>query len=80
MKQCIISANCQGIPLGKQLLSFYPFACEYEVDIYTNFTKTAVPYSILASCDILIYQRLGDSWGEISEKQLLANVNPKAKV
>ncbi len=79
MRQCIISANCQSVPLAKQLLSFYPFACEYEVEIYTNFTRTIVPLELLKKCDLLIYQRLDETWGELSEKSLLANVNPEAK-
>ena len=79
MRQCVISANCQSVPLAKQLLTFYPFACDYEVEIFTNFTRTIVPPSKLKSCDLLIYQKLDETWGELSERSLLANVNPQAK-
>lgn len=80
MKNCIISANCQAVPLAKQLITFYPFACEYEIEIFTNFTKTIIPLEKLQNCDLLIYQKLGLAWGNLSEKFLLENVNPKAKV
>lgn len=78
MQQCIISANCQGIPLIMQMGKFLPFVKNYCVEYYINFKKEIIPLHKLAECDLLIYQKLDDSWGELSEKYLLEHVNPKA--
>lgn len=80
MGNCIISANCQGVPLAKQLLNFEPFCKEFIPEYYVNFKKELIPPEKLQNCDLLIYQRLGEAWGELSEEYLLAHVNPRAKV
>ena len=79
MKKCIISSNCQGVPLASQLMSFSSFVQDFELEIYLNYTHAIIPKNKLAECDLLMYQRLDNSWGELSEQSLLANVNPKAK-
>lgn len=80
MLTCLLSANCQGIPLISQLYQFEPFARSYSLQYYVNFKKQIIPLERLQTCNILIYQKLGSSWGELSEEYLLAHVNPKAKV
>lgn len=80
MLTCLLSANCQGIPLISQLYQFEPFMRSYSIQYYVNFKKKVIPLEQLQTCNLLIYQKLGPSWGELSEDYLLANVNPKAKV
>lgn len=79
MKSCIVSANCQGVPLSRQLLTFQPFGREFSLEYFVNFRKETVPPEKLQNCDLLIYQKLDNSWGELSEEYLLSHVNPKAK-
>ncbi len=79
MRSCIISSNCQGVPLASQLASFPEFDKEFTIEIFLNYTHAIIPHSKLEQCDLLIYQQLDNSWGELSEKSLLQNVNPKAK-
>ncbi len=80
MLSCLVSANCQGVPLIKQLLAFKPFQKSYHPEYFINFKKEIIPLEKLQTCNLLIYQKLGTSWNEISEEYLLAHVNPKAKV
>ena len=80
MLTCLVSANCQGIPLIRQFYEFEPFARSYSVQYYVNFKRQIIPLERLQTCNILIYQKLGLSWGELSEEYLLTHVNPKAKV
>ena len=80
MLTCLVSANCQGVPLLQQLLAFKPFKKSYCPEYYINFKKQTIPLEKLQTCNILIYQKLGASWGELSEEYLLAHVSPKAKV
>lgn len=80
MLTCLLSANCQGIPLITQLYEFAPFQRSYSLQYYVNFKKKTIPLEQLQTCNLLIYQKLGPSWGELSEEYLLAHVNPKAKV
>ncbi len=80
MLSCLVSANCQGVPLIKQLLAFKPFQKSYYPEYFINFKKEIIPLEKLQTCNLLIYQKLGTSWNEISEEYLLAHVNPKAKV
>lgn len=80
MLSCLVSANCQGAPLISQLLEFKPFKKSYYPEYFVNFKKEIIPPEKLQTCNLLIYQKLGESWGELSEKYLLAHVNPKAKV
>lgn len=80
MKKCLISSNCQGVPLASQLLSFPDFVVEYELEVFLNYTKAIIPDYKLAMCDLLIYQRLDNSWGNLSEDYLLNHVNSHAKI
>ena len=80
MLSCLVSANCQGVPLIRQLLAFQPFAKSYSPEFFVNFKKESIPLEKLASCNLLIYQKLNAHWGELSEDYLLSHVNPKAKV
>ena len=80
MLHCLVSANCQGVPLIRQLLAFKPFQKSYYPEYFVNFKKEAVPLEKLQTCNLLIYQKLAPSWGNLSEEYLLAHVNPKAKV
>lgn len=77
--QCIISANCQAVPLIRQMYAFGPFAENYNLLYYVNFKNKIVPDERLANCDLLIYQKLGENWGKLSEEYLLSHLNPKAK-
>lgn len=80
MLTCLVSANCQGLPLIKQMMAFTPFRKHYTPAYYINFQKQIIPLEKLQTCNILIYQKLDKSWGELSEDYLLAHVNSKAKV
>lgn len=80
MLSCLISANCQGVPLIRQLLAFQPFAKSYFPEYFVNFKKESIPPEKLANCNLLIYQKLNEYWGELSEDYLLSHVNPKAKI
>lgn len=79
MRTCIVSANCQGLPLVRQLLGYLPFSKYHRVEYYINFKKELIPLEKLQTCNILIYQKLDSSWNELSEEYLLSHVNPKAK-
>lgn len=78
MLKCVVSANCQALPLLKQMYVFLPFIQNYEVEYFVNFKKQIISPQILENCDLLIYQKLDKSWGQLSETYLLEHVNPKA--
>ncbi len=79
MKRCVLSANCQGDIFMHMLKKHPVFLQEWEVDYYVNFHKTPIPDGKIENCDLLIYQKLGDSWGDLSTKVLLSRLPKHAR-
>lgn len=79
MKTCILSANCQGEILRNILNTNHSFTQEWEIKYYVNFHKTPIPEGEIESCDLLVYQQLGEDWGELASETLLARLSKNAK-
>ncbi len=79
MNNLVIIANCQGEAFCKILKKHPDFSKEWNVEYFPNFTNPEIPDQSMENCDLLLYQKLEDKWGYLSEKSLLAKVNPKAK-
>jgi len=79
MKTCIMSANCQGEVLNHILKRHPVFAQEWEIKYYVNFHKTPIPEGEIENCDLLLYQDLGEKWGDLSSSVLLARLPKNAK-
>lgn len=62
---CIIHANCQGEPLLERLLLCPGFAERYDCTIVTNYVREPMPET-LEKASLLLYQHLGESWGELA--------------
>lgn len=76
---CIIHANCQGDSLRTLLAATPAFAQHFEIQKFTNYTREEVPQELFDRCGLLLYQALGDQWGEYSEKALLERIPPAAQ-
>lgn len=70
---CLIHANCQGDPLAEILLAHPGFSGEYDIVTFTNYTREAAPQSI-ETCDLFLYQPLGDHWGDVASSVLLERI------
>ena len=79
MKTCVMSANCQGELVKNILNRLEPFSQEWEIKYYVNFHKTPIPEGEIENCDLLLYQRLGEEWGDLSSDVLLSRVPKEAK-
>ena len=76
---CIIHANCQGDTLHALLASTPTFAQHFEIKKFTNYTHDQVPQETFDRCAVLLYQALGDQWGEYSEAALLERIPSTAQ-
>jgi hypothetical protein len=74
-----MSANCQGELLDILLRKHQGFTKEWEIKYYVNFQKTPIPAGEIENCDLLLYQRLGEYWGELSSEVLLKRLPKTAK-
>lgn len=68
---CLIHANCQGDPLCRFLLSSPGFAAQWRVCHVINHTRQDLPPELLESCDLFLYQRIGEKWGTLASDYLL---------
>lgn len=68
---CIISANCQGAYLKRLLAASPEFAERFDVHYFVNYNQEIVPDDLLGRCKLLIYQPLGEQWGELSAGHLM---------
>lgn len=75
---CIIHANCQGPPLMERLLLCPEFAERYECRLFTNYTREPVPEAMLGECGLLLYQRLGEEWGDLASDALCRRLSDSA--
>ncbi|MCR5563210.1 MAG: hypothetical protein K6F46_07565 [Desulfovibrio sp.] len=69
---CILHANCQGealLPLLENSPTFHP---RFRIARYTNYTRDHIPQDVLKKAALFLYQNLGDEWGDISSRRLLA--------
>jgi hypothetical protein len=76
---CILQANCQGEPLAALLAASPGFFRQWHIRMFTNYTREEIPGSALDAADLFLYQHLGENWGKLSSKALLARLNPKAR-
>ncbi len=79
MQKCVIIANCQGEILSKTLKKHIEFNNNWEIEYFANFMEPQIANSTLESCDLLIYQQLGESFGDLSEASLLAKIGSHTK-
>ncbi len=79
MQDCVIIANCQGDILTYALKKHPDFPKDWNIHYFANFLKPEIPEGLLENCGLLLYQKLGDGFGDISEESLLKKINPKAK-
>ncbi len=77
-KLCIIHANCQGDTLKFLLESTPSFNQEYSIIKYTNYLDENIEQGALQRCHLLLYQRIGDKWGDNASEALLAQLSPHA--
>ncbi len=73
-KRCLIHANCQGPPLTDLLRAHPEFGRDFEIAVYTNYTREHVPEQALASCALFLHQWLGPDWGDVSSDALSAKL------
>ncbi len=78
-KRCVLSANCQGDVLMRMFRQHPVFLKEWDARHYVNFHKTPIPAGKIENCDLLLYQKLDDSWGDLSTKVLLSRLPKHAK-
>ena len=82
MKNIVVFGNCQAQSIAK-FLSLGLKSHDYTITTYHNTSRTGekIPDSDIlkgiTQADILIYQPLKDSHGELSEKNILANIVSK---
>ena len=76
---CVIHANCQGEPLAELLMASPGFAARWRVLTYTNYTREAIPESVLENASLFLYQHLGPEWGEVGSEALLARLGCRAR-
>ncbi len=77
-KTCLIHANCQGDTLQFLLQNTQAFAKEYSIKKYTNYLEEEIEPLALAQCDLFLYQKLGNQWGELATEKLLQKLSPQA--
>ena len=77
-ESCLIHANCQGVPLARLLLASPDFAARFAVQLFTNYTGEPVPQGALDGCRLLLYQNIGEKWGEVSSERLVARLPASA--
>ncbi len=70
-KLCIIHANCQGDTLKFLLESCPSFYSEYTIKKYTNYLQEHIAAEELESCQLFLYQHLGQQWHEAASANLL---------
>lgn len=71
---CLVHGNCQAVPLVRQLAASPAFARNWEFRVIPNYAREAVPDAALQSCTLFLYQHLGEKWGELSSRSLLARL------
>ena len=76
---CVIHANCQGEPLAELLMASPEFAARWRIHTYTNYTREAIPTSVLEKASLFLYQYLGKEWGDVSSESLLARMGQRAR-
>lgn len=74
MKKCIIHANCQARPFIRLLTESQEFMSTWCIEYVVNFAKEPITSAMLADCDLFLYQHLGERWGDLSSKKLLAQL------
>ncbi len=65
--------------MSRLLRASRPFGDAFQITLYTNFTKEPVPQEALDSCRFLLYQNIGEKWGEVSSENLLARLPSAAE-
>ncbi|SHN70626.1 WcbI family polysaccharide biosynthesis putative acetyltransferase [Desulfovibrio litoralis] len=70
-KICILHANCQGEEYQAILDKIPAFTDEWNLKLFTNYTKQAIPQDLLPQADLFLYQYLDNSWGDLSSDVLL---------
>lgn len=76
---CLIHANCQGDPLAELLEAHPDFGRRFEIRNYVNYARQIIPEEDLRECGLLLYQRIGEKWGDLSSGAVLSRLNPAAK-
>jgi hypothetical protein len=76
---CLLVANCQGEALRPLLEATPAFSRRFHVRHVVNYQGQGIPAEELAACRLLLYQRLGDAWGEISGQSLLRRKPPQCE-
>lgn len=76
---CLIHANCQGDPLAELLEAHPDFGQSFEIRTYVNYARQIIPEEDLRECRILLYQRIGEKWGDLSSEAVLLRLNPAAR-
>ncbi|MDL2210885.1 hypothetical protein LJC26_08820, partial [Desulfovibrio sp. OttesenSCG-928-O18] len=76
LEDCVLHANCQGEPLALLLGLSPEFAARWRIRQYTNYTRDAIPDSVLQNATLFLYQHLGPEWGDISSEALLQKTGP----
>jgi len=78
-KRCLIHANCQGEQLAELLRAHPEFGRAYDVRHYVNYVREIIPREELSACDLFLYQRLDEKWGELASDALLPRLRPDAR-
>ncbi|ETR69148.1 MAG: hypothetical protein OMM_04122 [Candidatus Magnetoglobus multicellularis str. Araruama] len=85
MRNMVVFGNCQGYKL-KELLSAVLPASEFDISYFSNNIKSGYMkpnqeiLSEIGECDILIYQPLSDSHGELCDENIRKIIKSKCKV
>lgn len=77
-KLCLLHANCQGEELERLLTASLAFARLYRLERRTNYTRDTVSETDLAACSLLLYQHLGEDWGDLASDALVRRLSPSA--
>lgn len=78
-EDCILHANCQGEPLARLLMASPAFAARWRIHLYTNYTRDAIPESMLKSATLFLYQHLGPAWNELGSAYMLSRLGKKTR-
>ncbi len=75
---CILHANCQGTPLARLLMASPHFRERYNLIHFLNYTREDVPPVALSSASLLLFQELGEKWGALCSRELMAGLPKNA--
>lgn len=78
-KICLLHANCQGEPVEGLLKLSPEFDAAYEIRRFTNYIREPVPDSLIADCDLFLYQYLGDKWGALGSESIRSKLKRQAR-